>query len=100
MPEGRVLVTGANRGIGAAIASQLAAAGLGVAGLTRTGTSLRLRSAVRSRRSTSSAPTCCARVRPCWAEMGRPVGVRAKAASANEPSRAARKTTRRRARGE
>ena len=39
MPEGRVLVTGANRGIGAAIASQLAAAGLGVAGLTRTGTS-------------------------------------------------------------
>jgi NAD(P)-dependent dehydrogenase (short-subunit alcohol dehydrogenase family) len=39
MPEGAILVTGANRGIGAAIASQLAAAGLNVAGLTRTGSS-------------------------------------------------------------
>jgi NAD(P)-dependent dehydrogenase (short-subunit alcohol dehydrogenase family) len=39
MPEGAVLVTGANRGIGAAIAAALAAAGLSVAGLTRTGTS-------------------------------------------------------------
>ncbi len=39
MPEGSILVTGANRGIGAAIATELAAAGLGVAGLTRSGTS-------------------------------------------------------------
>jgi NAD(P)-dependent dehydrogenase (short-subunit alcohol dehydrogenase family) len=39
MPEGAVLVTGANRGIGAAIATELAAAGLSVAGLTRSGAS-------------------------------------------------------------
>lgn len=39
MPEGTVLVTGANRGIGAAIATELAAAGLRVAGLTRSGAS-------------------------------------------------------------
>src|SRR5262245_25595747 len=38
MPEGQILVTGANRGIGAAIASELAAAGLSVVGLTRSGT--------------------------------------------------------------
>jgi hypothetical protein len=39
MPEGAVLVTGANRGIGAAIAAELAAAGRRVAGLTRSGRS-------------------------------------------------------------
>jgi NAD(P)-dependent dehydrogenase (short-subunit alcohol dehydrogenase family) len=39
MPEAQILVTGANRGIGAAIATELAAAGLAVVGLTRTGTS-------------------------------------------------------------
>jgi NAD(P)-dependent dehydrogenase (short-subunit alcohol dehydrogenase family) len=39
MPEGAILVTGANRGIGAAIARELAAAGLSVAGLTRSGSS-------------------------------------------------------------
>jgi NAD(P)-dependent dehydrogenase (short-subunit alcohol dehydrogenase family) len=39
MPEGAILVTGANRGIGAAIARELAAAGFSVAGLTRSGTS-------------------------------------------------------------
>jgi NAD(P)-dependent dehydrogenase (short-subunit alcohol dehydrogenase family) len=39
MPEGAILVTGANRGIGAAIATELAAAGCSVAGLTRSGTS-------------------------------------------------------------
>ena len=39
MPEGTILVTGANRGIGAAIATELAAAGLRVAGLTRSGAS-------------------------------------------------------------
>src|SRR4029450_4344175 len=39
MPEAQILVTGANRGIGAAIATELAAVGLAVVGLTRTGTS-------------------------------------------------------------
>lgn len=39
MPEAQILVTGANRGIGAAIAIELAAAGLCVVGLTRAGTS-------------------------------------------------------------
>src|SRR5262245_27557349 len=39
MPEAQILVTGANRGIGAAIATELAAAGRRVVGLTRAGTS-------------------------------------------------------------
>ncbi len=67
---------------------------------TRTGTLLRLRPALRSRCPTSSAPTSPARVRTCCAEMGRPVCVRAQAASAKEPSRAASWTIRRRAAGE
>jgi len=37
MPDGTILITGANRGIGAAIALELAAAGREVAGLTRSG---------------------------------------------------------------
>src|SRR5215468_9749267 len=37
MPDGTILITGANRGIGAAIALKLAAAGREVAGLTRSG---------------------------------------------------------------
>jgi hypothetical protein len=39
MPDRQILVSGANRGIGAAIATELAAAGLCVVGLTRSGTS-------------------------------------------------------------
>jgi NAD(P)-dependent dehydrogenase (short-subunit alcohol dehydrogenase family) len=37
MPDATILVTGANRGIGAGIATELAAAGFKVAGLTRSG---------------------------------------------------------------
>lgn len=40
MLEGTILVTGANRGIGAAIATELAARGYAVAGLTRSGQSV------------------------------------------------------------
>lgn len=40
MPEGSILVTGASRGIGAAIASEFAARGYTVAGLTRSGQSV------------------------------------------------------------
>lgn len=40
MPEGTILVTGASRGIGAAIASEFAARGFRVAGLTRSGRSV------------------------------------------------------------
>jgi NAD(P)-dependent dehydrogenase (short-subunit alcohol dehydrogenase family) len=39
MPERQIVVSGANRGIGAAIATELAAAGHCVVGLTRSGTS-------------------------------------------------------------
>lgn len=38
MPEGQVIVTGASRGIGAAIAAALSDAGFGVVGLSRSGT--------------------------------------------------------------
>jgi NAD(P)-dependent dehydrogenase (short-subunit alcohol dehydrogenase family) len=40
MPEGVILVTGASRGIGAAVASEFAAKGYRVAGLTRSGQSV------------------------------------------------------------
>jgi NAD(P)-dependent dehydrogenase (short-subunit alcohol dehydrogenase family) len=40
MPEGTILVTGASRGIGAAIATEFAAHGYTVAGLTRSGQSV------------------------------------------------------------
>jgi NAD(P)-dependent dehydrogenase (short-subunit alcohol dehydrogenase family) len=39
MPEGTIIVTGASRGIGAAIARELATRGYGVAGLSRSGVS-------------------------------------------------------------